>query len=133
MKIYVAYKYTGADKEKLKILLTSISKTLEKQNHSTFMYFRDGGKWESRDGYIPVGKVMRECFVKIKESDCILILAQSSELSEGMLLDIGYAIALNKPIIVLKQENCSLPKTEALATKILTYKNEEDIAYMLVV
>lgn len=127
MKLYVGYRYTGADKELLKTFLTKVSDILTDQDHSTFMYFRDGGNWESKDGKMPLKEVISKSFDVIRNSDAALFLVQSNDFSEGMLLDIGCAITNNKPIYLVKKRGCSLPKTETFSTKIIEYIDEEDL------
>lgn len=127
MKFYIGYRYTGADKEKLKQFLQSVSSILESKNHNTFMYFRDGGNWEKKEGKIPLDQVIQESFKQIANSDYALFLIQSNEFSEGMLLDIGCAVANNIPIILCKHQGTSLPKTESLAYKIIEYSDEADL------
>lgn len=127
MKIYVGYRYTGADKEALKKFLTKISSILENAGHTTYMYFRDGGNWEGKEGKIPLGKVIRESFEQIAQADAALFLLQSNDFSEGMLLDIGCAISRDKPIYIVKKHGCILPKTESFATKIIEYSDENDL------
>jgi nucleoside 2-deoxyribosyltransferase len=124
MKIYLGYRYTGADKTKLKSFISAVAATLENQGHQTFIYFRDGGNWEAREGHIPLKQVIEDSFVQIKQSDAALFLLQSNEFSEGMLLDIGCAIACGIPLYLAKQVGTALPKTEALATQIFEYTDE---------
>lgn len=131
MKIYVGYRYTGADKTRLKSFITAVSATLENQGHQTFIYFRDGGNWEAREGRIPLKQVITDSFKEIKSSDAALFLLQSNDFSEGMLLDIGCAIAAGLPIYLAKKTGCSLPKTEAFAAKIFEYTDETNLLAQL--
>jgi nucleoside 2-deoxyribosyltransferase len=127
MHIYVGYRYTGADKEILKQFLTAVSDQLAKSGHTTFMYFRDGGNWQAKEGKIPLDRVIRESMTQIAKADSALFLLQSNDFSEGMLLDIGCALALNKPVYLVKKIGCALPKTEALATKTIEYADDLDL------
>jgi hypothetical protein len=127
MKIYVGYRYTGADKELLKEFLINISNILEDQGHSTFMYFRDGGNWEAKEGKMPLKDVISKSFEVIRSSDAALFLVQSNDFSEGMLLDIGCAISSNKPIYLAKKIGSNLPKTEAFAFKIIEFSDDADL------
>ena len=127
MHIYVGYRYTGADKEILKQFLTKVSDKLAESGHTTFMYFRDGGNWQAKEGKIPLDQVIKESFAQIAKSDSALFLLQSNDFSEGMLLDIGAALALHKSVYLVKKVGCSLPKTEALATTIIEYSEDQDL------
>lgn len=131
MKIYIGYRYTGADKVQLKAFLTKVSSVLEHNQHKTFLYFRDGGNWENKEGKIPLDKVIKESILELKSSNACLFLVQSNDFSEGMLLDIGCAISHNIPLYLALKDEARLPKTESLATKIIHYTNDYDLLNQL--
>jgi len=65
MKIFISYKFRGADKSDLRRKLEKISSILEKNNHQTFIYFRDRTQWKVKG--FPLGKVIKESFNEIKK------------------------------------------------------------------
>lgn len=124
MKIFISYKFRGANKADLRKKLEKISSILEKNNHQTFIYFRD--KTNSEVKNFPPGKVIKEAFGEIRKCDAVLGFIDYSEISEGMLLEIGYAKALNKKIILLISKKHSSPTLEAIADKVLKFSNFKD-------
>lgn len=126
MKIFVSYKFRGADKKKLKEKLKIVSSVLEKQDHETFVHFRDGRNWDTSDNY-PLHKALKKTFAAIKDSDAILAILDNHAKSIGMTLEIGFAKALGKKIILLVSKDCSSPILEATASRIIPFTNLQDL------
>ncbi|MBL7159920.1 nucleoside 2-deoxyribosyltransferase [Candidatus Microgenomates bacterium] len=119
MKIFISYKFRGVDKADLRKKLEQLSSILENNGDQTFIYFRDGKNWEEKN--YPPKKAFRETFAAIKKCDALLAFVEHPEKSEGMLLELGYAKALDKKIILLISQNCSKPDLEALADQVIEF------------
>ncbi len=130
MKIFIANKFRGVDKADLREKLKEIIVVLEKNGHQVFSYFRDKERWKPKN--LPLGKVIKEAFAEIKKCDTILCFIEHKELSEGMLLEIGFAKALKKKMIVLVAKNCSSPITEVIADKVIRFTNIKDLSRKLI-
>jgi nucleoside 2-deoxyribosyltransferase len=48
-----------------------------------------------------IDQVIKQAFIEVKKSDVILAFIESEEKSEGMLLEIGYAKALGKKLVLV--------------------------------
>jgi len=48
-----------------------------------------------------INEIIHQAFDEVKKSDAIIALIESEEKSEGMLLEIGYAKAVGKKLIVV--------------------------------
>lgn len=126
MRIFVSHKFRGVDPDALRLDLKNISNKLEAIGHSTFIYFRDVEQWGVMD--FPPGKVIKEAFEEIKNSDAVLVLLNHKEPSEGMLLEFGFAKALGKKIILLA-DNARCPTfLEKISDEVIKFKNLEDAA-----
>ena len=125
MRIFISYKFRGVDGSNLKKKLKEISSILEKNGHQTILYFRDKENWQTRN--FPPGKVIKEAFEEIRECDAVFAFIDHKETSEGMLLEIGYAKALNKKIILLISKKLPFPTLEAIADKVLKFSNSKDL------
>jgi nucleoside 2-deoxyribosyltransferase len=126
MKIYLTYKLSGADKEKLKNELEKISQCLENIGYQTFIFYRDMNKWGEIE--ISPDKILEKAFREIKNSDIVFVFLDKIEKSEGMLLELGYAKALNKKIILAIQKD--IPKfyfTKSLSDMIIEFDNLENL------
>lgn len=72
-------------------------------------------------------QMMQKAFSKIDSSD--LLIAEVSEKAIGVGIEIGYAIAKNKPIIYLRNENAEHSTTAAgSAQLVIIYKNTVQLA-----
>ncbi|MBN1169017.1 nucleoside 2-deoxyribosyltransferase [Candidatus Woesebacteria bacterium] len=118
MKIYVSYKYKGSDKRKLIKNLKYVDREITEADHKSYIYLRDALKW----GKVKKKEelIIREAFKAIDGCDALLAIVESENLSEGMLLEIGYAYAKGKKIYLSineKLEKDHLRFVRNLATK----------------
>ena len=124
MKIFISHKFRRVDKKDLKHKLEIISSILEKNGHQTFIYFRDKANWQPKE--FPPGKVIKETFGEIRKCDAVLGLIDQKEISEGMLLEFGFAKALNKKIVLLISKKCSLLTLEAISDRVIRFDGMKD-------
>jgi nucleoside 2-deoxyribosyltransferase len=124
MKIFVSNKFKKENKKILRQKLEKILSSLEKAGHETFNLFRDMN-WKVKE--LPPGKAISFAFEKIKKCDAILVLLDDRKETQGIYLEIGFAKALGKKIILLIFDKLSFPTLEAIADKIIRFNKFEDI------
>ena len=117
MKIFISNKFKGENKRNLKKKLKSIIFILENSGHQTFNSFRDMDNWNIKS--LPPGEAVSWAFKAIKKCDAILCFIDNRELSQGMLLEFGFAKALSKKIILLISKKCSSPTLEMIADYVI--------------
>lgn len=72
-------------------------------------------------------QMMQKAFSEIDSSD--LLIAEVSEKAIGVGIEIGYAIAKNKPVIYLRNENAEHSTTAAgTAERVIVYKDSVQLA-----
>ena len=125
MRVFISYKFRGANKANLKRKLEEVSSILEKNGHQTVLYFRDKENWQTRN--FPPGKVIKEAFEEIRKCDAVLAFIDHKETSEGALLEIGYAKALNKKIILLISEKHPSLTLEAISDKLIKFSSFKEL------
>ena len=110
MKIYVAYKHLGEDEARLKMILEDVAEEIRQLGHESFIYLRDIQKWGEVTHNLTPRQLILKAFEQLNRCDAILVIVDCSEKSEGMLLEIGYAKALGKKILLAVDksldENC---------------------------
>ena len=126
MKIFLSYKFRGVDKKKLRKKLELAASVLEKQGHQTFVHFRDGRNWSEDEGY-PLHRALTRTFKAIQGSDLILALVDNQAKSIGMTLELGFAKALGKKIILLASRKCPHPTLEAIASQVIPFGPPQDL------
>ena len=124
MKIFISHKFRGANKLNLRQNLEKLSFLLEQNSNQTFIYLRDKTNWQPKE--FPSGKVIREAFKEIRKCDAVLGFIDQKEISEGMLLEIGFARALNKKVILLISKKCSFPTLEAISDRVIRFGSAKD-------
>jgi nucleoside 2-deoxyribosyltransferase len=100
MRAFVSYRHTGESEDSIKPLLEAVRETLAARGvsiHNTFFDVREGRF--DKPGLEPK-EFMREAFKMMDRSDFLLVLQTSEERSEGMLMEVGYAIAKQLPVVV---------------------------------
>ncbi|MCK4453881.1 hypothetical protein KAU51_00845 [Candidatus Parcubacteria bacterium] len=125
MKIFISHKFRGVNKKSLRKKLEKISFVLEKSEHKTFIFFRDKKNWEERE--FPSGQVILEAFSQIKKCDILFGFIDNQKMSESMLLEIGFAKALNKKIVLLISKKCSFPTLEAVSDRVIKFDDIKQI------
>jgi len=128
MKIFVSNKFKKENKKMLRQKLAKILSSLEKSGHKTFNLFRDMN-WKTKE--LPPGKAISFAFEKIKKCDAILVFLDNKKESEGIYLEIGFAKALGKKIILLIFDKLSFPTLEALSDLVINFSDWENIDRVL--
>jgi len=121
MNIQLAYRVTGEKIESLHIMLKKIKAILESNNHNLWIPELDPKKPSVKK------ELLNKTLNKIMDCDAILAIVKSEEKSEGMLLEIGYAIGKNKKVFLLIKENIKNTYLLEVSNKIITFKDEKDL------
>ena len=125
MRYYIAYKFLNTDKEMLKKNLGIISDMIEIEDNTTCIFYRDiQNRWAIQ---MSIDEVIKQAFVEVKKSDAILAFIESEEKSEWMLLEIGYAKALGKKLLLVIKRWIHLRFINALADEIIEFESMEDL------
>lgn len=123
MKIYFCYKFRNyTNKTALKSRLETISELLKHQGHSTYIYWRDNQKWSIVQSKEEPQSIITKAFYQIRDSDILFAFTDTQDVSEGMLLELGYGYAIGKKIIFVTVEDSSLRFVTAIASKVIKYK-----------
>lgn len=102
-KYFVAYRYTGENPEILQERLTTVVEALGKSGIEAYCNLFDQHEYESQS--LTAQQIMNKALEKIDESDGLFVLITGNEKSEGQLIEVGYALAKDKHVIVAAQEN----------------------------
>jgi len=121
MKIYLSIKYYSDNQNRE--LIENIYNFIQPA-HRVSCIIRDGEKW----GEIKFSpqELMKKTFVEIDACDALLV--EFSEKGVGIGIEIGYAHAHKKPIIVIAREGSDISNTvKGVAQKIIFYTSYEDM------
>ena len=106
-------------------ILERLTEILERSGHETFIHFRDVENWKetklsSRDIIVGALKELKNC-------DAILALVTSSEKSEGLLLEVGFAKALDKKIILATKKDARAVLLRDISDAIIEFENMDEL------
>lgn len=117
MKYYIAYRFTGEDSKELNTTLKYICNLLANQGHNYYCSFFDPGMVNIRNK-----NILAKAFNEIDNADNLLVFIKSEHKSEGMLMEIGYALANNKKITLLIKKDVSTAFIREIADKIIEFE-----------
>ncbi len=125
MRLYLAYRFSGADKKILRQQLEKISQALSDAGHEPFIFCRDVQNWQ--EGIMTKGEVIEACLPELEKSDAFFMFVNSEEKSEGMLIEAGFARATDKKIILVIKKGVSKHWLPHLAEIVIEYEDIEDL------
>lgn len=129
MKIFLAYRFTGEDPIVLEQTLSQIKMTLESAGHSVFCSFWD--EQHFHDNNFSNKQILEYVLEKLNSSDICLAFIKSTEKSEGMLLEAGYAFAQKKPIWVAIKNGVKTTFLTELAEKVIDFETLDELCQKL--
>lgn len=112
MRIFIAYRHSGADLDAAGRALALIKQRLAKQGHPSYCTLLDGGpELCSSDSMQVLELGMRE----LRASDALLLYVDSSALSAGMYIEVGIALASRIPVYLLQHAGIDQPYLRGLS------------------
>ncbi len=139
MKIWLAYKFRGADLETLKKQLNELVVLLENNGHEVVTMISNIQGWNLDTNVLSKSEAVRQAYALCKQCDVALCLFPTDDSSEGRGWDAGYFAGMGKPTIMAIEQSLSIPYTEALFSEnpankewnlpsIIRYTTFKDIA-----
>lgn len=125
MRAFVSYRHTGAEADTTTAMLEVVRKVLSKKGIAVSNVFFD-----VRKGDLPVkspGELMVEAFGMLSRSDFVLALQLSEERSEGMLMEVGYALAKQRPVVVATRANVRETYLPSMAAYDFRWENLDQL------
>ena len=123
-KIFCSYAFTGEDKLKVEARMRRVVDLLEGCGHEVYCNLFDG----ATESYGSPRQFLRRAIDQMNECDKILAIQTSPRRSEGMLIEIGAAIARDKSILLAQHQSATgksyLPD---LAKQTQTWQNESEL------
>lgn len=102
-KYFIAYRHTGEDLMELEKRISTIEIALAAKGIKSYATLSEEDEFQENG--LSAGQIMDRAFQKIAAMDGLFVLIASSDKSEGQLVEIGFALALKKPVIVARQKD----------------------------
>jgi nucleoside 2-deoxyribosyltransferase len=124
MKIFLSFRYTGETEGGLREFFTPVVESLRKQGHEVHFGLDDIKAGEGQGQ--TVGQMILAGLEKLSEYDMLFCAVRNPERSEGMLMEVGYALAKNIPIILAVKKGTNTYIAE-VAEKVVEFEDQIDL------
>ena len=129
MKVFISYRFTGEDPKELNDILGKIRGVLIESGHQVFCSF-----WSEelfRNNSFTNKQILEYTLEELKKSDTVLVLIKSSEKSEGMLIEVGYALASQKKIILVIKNDVKTTFLHQIANEVIEFESVDGLCIKL--
>jgi nucleoside 2-deoxyribosyltransferase len=126
MKVFISYRFTGEKLEDLKALLSPIQKALEEKGASAYCNLSDPELEERSKNFAPEDYVF-DAFKILDTCQMLFVVITSESKSEGMILEVGYAIAKGIPVIVALKEGVGNTYLPGMARQVIKWSDVDDL------
>lgn len=125
-KSFISYRHKGEDPDKLLKLLTAVRDGLSESGISAYCTFFDEDAFQEKD--FGARDIMDHAFKKINTVDVLFVILTSDEKSEGMLMEIGYALAKKIPIVVAAKNTVKVSYVPEMSTYSIVWSDIDELA-----
>ncbi len=125
MKIYLAYRYTREDHDELRKTLHQLCPAIEKAGHTCYCCL-DDQKHFLKNNYTHQ-QILEHALHELDKSDTLLAYIKGAEKSEGMLLEIGYALAKKKRFILAVKKGVRTTFLHEIAHQVIEWETMEEL------
>jgi nucleoside 2-deoxyribosyltransferase len=125
MKIFIAYKFTGEDINELRQTLSEICGVLHDSGYSTYCSIEQEDTFQ-KQGHTHQ-QIIKSALNELSSSDALLAYVNSSSRSEGQLMELGYAMAKDKPIILAYKKGVNVHSSKAVADRLIEFADHTDL------
>ena len=124
-KVFISYRFTGEDPENLKKSIPQIHKAIEEAGYNPYSTIFDSKqfaneKWSGK-------QIMEKAFKEIDKSDLILFFVNFPEISQGMLVELGYSLGKKKRIILAIQKEIRDIIFRRQIEEVIEFEDLEDL------
>ncbi len=126
MGYFIAYRHTGVDPKYLSELLPTVRDSFNENGENVYCTFFDEEEFQNKN--FGPERIMQHAFLKIEEMGGLFVVIDGPEKSEGQLIEVGYCIAKNIPIIVAKRRSVSNTYVDRMTNKVLEYENIDELS-----
>jgi len=125
MRVFISHRFAGEDTALLKITIAELTALLSTYGHETYC------SMDSEDHFIvnkyTVKQIMDHALQELDKSDMLLALVTSENKSEGMLIEVGYALAKGKKIVLIKKPGSQTSTLDAICDTVIEFENIKEI------
>ncbi len=125
MNIFISYKFTGEDPKELEQTFGIMCAELRKHGSTVYCSIEDEAWYQEQKRTNK--EIMDRAFERIDTCDLFLAVVRSDEKSEGMLVEIGYAIAKKKKFLLALKNGVQTTSIHQMADGVIEYEMLDDL------
>jgi hypothetical protein len=114
VKTFISYRFTGEDPEQLKPLLSAVRDAFKHIGIEAYCTFFDEDFFTSNS--YTQAQILHHAFKIIAAADFLFVLQTSDHKSAGMLMEIGYSLATDLPIVAAVKNSVTHDLVSEIAT-----------------
>lgn len=128
-KFFLSYKFTGEDIAELTETLSKILATLRALGHKVYCSIEDEKSFQEN---LKTNKeILHHTLNHLDDSDLIFAFVRSEQKSEGMLIEVGYALAKGKPFVLAIQNGIKTTFLTEIANTLIEFESVNDLCEKL--
>lgn len=130
MKFFISYRFTGEKPADIDALLRPVRDTLVALHHEVYVNYYDTELPPETDGTYDTYKpkdYLYHALEKMAGSDVVLVLLQSAKKSEGMLIEVGFALAKGIPVVVAAKKGVEDSYLPTVGSATFVWSEIEDL------
>lgn len=128
MKIFVSYAFTGEDFKVLRKRLTDLRQLFDSLKLDYYINMFAPEWQDMMDSKAAGGEFLDFALDNMRTCDTVLVINASDRRSEGTLMEIGAAVAMDKKIVLAQhQSSAGSTYTPSVADDTFTWNSEEEL------
>lgn len=126
MKAFISYRFTGEKLEDLKKILIPIQNKLKEAGVDAYCNLFDPNIEVWSKGFEPHDFVFH-AFKELDNSNLLFVVITSKNKSEGMIMEVGYSIAKNIPVVIAIKNDITDTYLPGMAKLVIRWDNTDDL------
>ncbi len=124
-KVFISYRFTGEDKVELVKTMTELEDTIKEKKYKVYSTIHDNKQFANENWS---GKqILRKAYDEIDNSEKCLFFVRKEDISQGMLLELGYAMAKEKELILAIKKDIKKSIYRRQIDKVIEFENFEEL------
>ena len=126
MGYLIAYRHTGSDPVYLNELLPMVRDAFSSGGVETYCTFFDEASFQQK--HLAPQEIMAHAFTKIEELGGLFVLIDGEEKSDGQIMEVGYCLAKDIPIVVAKRRSVKNTYIDKMTEQTFEYDSLDELA-----